>query len=49
MALPSIKQTLLNEIDKLTTEQQARVLEYTRSLQQPLPSATPGEALIALV
>ncbi len=49
MALPSIKQALLEEIDRLTTEQQARVLEYTRSLQQPLPSATSGEDLIALI
>jgi hypothetical protein len=49
MALPSIKQTLLDEIDKLTAEQQARVLEFTRSLQQPLPPATSGEDLIALV
>ena len=45
MALPSIKQTLLDEIDKLTIEQQAHVLEYTRSLQPPLPPTTPDEEL----
>ena len=49
MALPSIRQSLLDEIDKLTVEQQAQVLEYTRSLQQSLPPVTPGEGLTDLV
>jgi hypothetical protein len=44
MGILSIKQNLLDEIDKLTIEQQTRVLEYTLSLNQPLSPAPSDEA-----
>jgi|FLYN01.1.fsa_nt_gi hypothetical protein len=47
-ATPSVKEQLLNEFDKLSPEQQQRVLEFTRSLRSTLPPGTPGEVLIEL-
>ena len=43
MSPPSTKQSLLNEIDKLSVEQQTRVLEYTLSLNQPASPAPSDE------
>ena len=48
MAAPSLKQELLKEIDQLTPEQQAQVLQFTRALHSTLPPGTPGNDLIAL-
>ena len=45
----SVKDELLSEIDKLSSEQQAQVLAYTRNLQITLPPGTPGEDLVQLV
>lgn len=46
MATPSLKEQLLSEFEKLTPEQQARVVEFTRGLQSTLPPAIPGEVLL---
>ena len=48
MVTKSIRQTLLNEIDNLTPEQQQAVLTYTLNLKNQLPEGMSGEAMIAL-
>lgn len=46
MAISSLKEQLLTEFDKLSPEQQERVLEFTRSLHSALPPSIPGEVLL---
>ena len=47
MATPSIKEQLLSEIDKLSPEQQKKVLEFTYKLRSSsLPPGIPGEVLL---
>ncbi len=46
MATPSLRDELLREFEKLSPEQQERVLDFTRRLQNPLPPGIPGEVLL---
>jgi len=49
MAIPSVKEQLLSEFDKLSLEQQKKVLEFTHNLRgSNLPPGIPGEVLIEL-
>jgi hypothetical protein len=48
VATPSLKEQLLNEFEKLSPQQQERVVEFTRSLRGTLPPGIPGEVLIQL-
>ena len=47
MAAVSLKAQILDELEYLTPEQQARVLRFTRQLRKSLPPGIPGEVLIA--
>ncbi len=45
----SVKEQLINQIDRLTEEQQQDLLNYALRLQQStLPPGTPGEVLLEL-
>jgi len=46
MADTTIKEEILNEIDKMTPERQMRVLEFARTLSNPLPPGVPGKDLL---
>jgi hypothetical protein len=46
MADTTIKEEILNEIDKMTPERQMRVLEFARNLSNPLPPGVPGKDLL---
>ena len=46
MALPSLKEQIIAELDKLTPTQQQQMLEIVKSFQSDLPPGTPGEVLL---
>ena len=47
MATPTVKEQIIDELDRLTPSQQAHLLGVARQLQRtPLPPGTPGEVLI---
>ncbi len=48
MAIPSLKDEVLRELEKLSPEQQERVLEFARGLRKALPPGIPGEVLAEL-
>jgi hypothetical protein len=47
MALPSLKEQIIAELDKLTPNQQQQMLEIVKSFQSELPPGIPGEVLVA--
>ena len=42
----SLTQQILNQLDKLTPEQQQQVLDFAYSLRTALPPGTPGDVLL---
>lgn len=48
MASPSFKSELLAEFDRLSANDQARVLEFVRSLRTPASRGTPAGRVVKL-
>ncbi len=47
MATTSLKEQIIDVLDRLSPAQQAEVLAFTKRLLNPLPPGTPGEVLLA--
>jgi hypothetical protein len=43
----SLRERILDQLDRLTTEQQEQVLDFAAHLPSSLPPGTPGEVLLA--
>lgn len=46
MAEPAIKKQILNDLERLSPEQQKRAAELVHGLVSPLPKGTPGRDLV---
>lgn len=49
MVEPAIKEQILNDLDRLSPQQQLRAAEMVHSLVSPLPKGTPGRELLRFV
>ena len=47
MASASVRKEILDELNRLGTEQQRRVLDFARALVTPQPRGVPGKALLS--
>ncbi|MBI3014458.1 MAG: hypothetical protein HYY65_05225 [Candidatus Tectomicrobia bacterium] len=43
---PLLKKEILDQLDRLASEQQKQVLDFARSLTTPLPPGKPGKELL---